>query len=383
MMAGLNYRLKIALICGFGIVAIVFYSVIVSSLLGLLLTAAIGSVVWRWQKVFLRNETLALNSALRAVCDRDASIAGVLGAAAATGGLKKECHEFAYRLERGQDVISAAAASKMPLQIATAVAMQGKSLSQQQKDADDRASHRARQSADVARDLSIDPMVVGNHSYLIITLIVCMLAFSFMTTLVMRTIVTMLREFETQPIFDLADSLHPWMMTVISIALMIVVTMPLINRFGHWFGLENRYSLWHARNNADVLTGMGEAIRRRISVERALSIATLVTQNRANKKSSGLALELIQKGGRPADVFAAVGWVNQDQRSRLAAADDDRAAELLESFAETGMRDATYRTRWFVAILHPLLVCLVGIMVAVYAIWLHGSLVSLISGVVP
>ena len=366
----LNYRLKTAIGIGFVLGTIGFFTFVVSSLIAILLIFCVALVGLKWHQLARRDEAIAVNEALRAVCDRDASVIGLLGAAAIRGRLRSECYHFAYRMKCGQDPVEAAVASKMPLEIATAVALRAQKT-------DTAKQRRQKKEFAIMDELTSEPVIRGQQLYLTVTLLACSLLLSFSATMLVPTMEKMLEEFEQEPIFNFSDSFQRVGPGVLGIVLVVWIATPLLMKFSQISGLGRSNSLSYSIKKADVLSGVAEAIRRNVPVVDALDIGARLTRGSA-KSSIVRASRLVRSGRRPADSFAAVGWITKSQRNRLAASQADRAAELLDHISQQHVRDAMYRLRWWITFSHPILIFLVGLFVASFGIWIHGSLAAMI-----
>ena len=122
----INDRLPIFITTTVMIVGIIVFTLAVPSVLGLLITIGVVIGFYRTYRMRRHADAIALNSALRSVCDRDGSVGALLRAAASGGSLAVESFQFAKRLEHGQDVVDAASRSGMPLEISTAIALRSK-----------------------------------------------------------------------------------------------------------------------------------------------------------------------------------------------------------------------------------------------------------------
>ena len=106
------------------VVLILALLIVLPSLLSLLLSlikvlACIETIVQR-RRMVVRD----INSALHAVCHKEGGIEKVAVAFSRAGPLRGASYEYARRLIAGENPVDAAAASRIPLQLGTAVAME-------------------------------------------------------------------------------------------------------------------------------------------------------------------------------------------------------------------------------------------------------------------
>lgn len=370
----INDRLPIIITIIAMVMGLVFFTVVLPSVFGLLITIGIVVGCYRGSRMRRHADAIALNSAMRSVSDRDGSVEALLTASAHGGSLAVESFQFVKRLEHGQDVVDAASRSGMPLEVSTAIALRHKAAPDHYEAEN---AGKDRPLLAIAEQSVHRSSVQAKYAYLLITLAVCcglgVLIFSRLQYL----------DNSESGIADSfgRDSDFVWRIDFLwipALGLLLWFLSLWIEKLLRVIGWRKRPSVRQAHAVAEILLGLSAAIRRGVPVHEALAIAGRVTTNRHSHQSIGQVMQRLKGGARPADAFAAVGWIDAEQQSRLSEGSARRAAELLERFAVECVQDAMYRLRWWTAFLHPVVLCLAGVFVAFTAIWVFGYLAQII-----
>ncbi|TWT98253.1 hypothetical protein [Stieleria varia] len=375
----LNYRLQIALIVVSILIALGLFGFVVPSILGLLLSIAVIFMIVKWTRLQRRADAIALNAALRLVCDRDGSVQALLGAATTSGSLRQECYEMAKRLEYGEEPVAAAYHSKLPLEIATAVAMRAR---QSEKPSNRTAMEDETDTPmlAIAQQADHESSIQARYAYLTVTVLACSFVMMFIGTFIVPTFNKVSEETQMRGLSEIPGGIHGPVILLLLVCLAILWLGPRL--FLSWWPRNKMagWSLNRAYQNAEILVGLAAGLRRSMPVHEVLTIASANTRDKKGQRAIHQALQLLGDGTRPADAFHKVGWIDSDQQSRLTESSAQRAADLLDGFAIDGVRGAIHRLRWWTAIVHPVIVCCVGLCVAMYAIWIVGFMSSWILG---
>ncbi|TWU47247.1 hypothetical protein Poly51_50460 [Rubripirellula tenax] len=366
---------------------------VLPSLFGLVMMTLLVFAVMDFAARRHLNATRAFNSTLRAVCRHDGAITKVAVAFSKSGPLAGPCYEYARRLMMGQDPIEAAARSRVPLQLATAVALQTPP-SEQSTDAITPGSQNNRSSASIKRYESVDGGLenenlgdsgwmpaYGQFLYLVVTASVTCAVFSFMAIFVVPTLESMFDEFGMKMVQRDRMAVQPAYMVLFLLSFIVLVVVPVMSR-GSLFGI--RLPTWFpitprlAQHKSEVLTGLADAIDHGWPMGRALAVGHLISVRRYERRSLQRAMELIEQGRTPADAIYQTGWIDSDEAAWLEDASPVRTAELLRTFADQTVRDSNANLRWLMGLLFPSLVLLLSAAVLRYAFGFFSTLFQLI-----
>ena len=364
----------------FALIFLLFgFLLLLPSLFGALLAILLVFAVIDYSSRRYRNAVQTFNASLRAVCHHEGAISKVALAFSKSGPLSGPCYEYARRLMMGENPVDAAAMSRVPLQLGTAVALQSPVRIEPDPLVEQTKEFR---KLDVA-DPNMMP-AYGQFLYLTVTALVTCSVLVFMGTFVAPTLEQMHEEF-----FGSAMP-NRWMMRagpafwILSLlAFVIIVIVPLLNR-GHFLGL--RLPRWvpmlprPAQQKADTLSGLADAIDAGWPMGRALAVGHTISTKSMERKSLETSMLLIEQGADPAVAMQRAGLLDKDEAPWLTGASPKRTAELLRSIAGQTQRDAQSNLRWLMAIFFPALVLLIGLSVLAYAYGFFGTMTELING---
>ncbi len=390
----MNRTLRIFMWTLLVLLTLLCFVVLLPSLFGLVMTTLLVFAIMDFASRRHLNATRAFNSTVRAVCRHDGAITKVALAFSKSGPLAGPCYEYARRLMMGQDPIEAAARSRVPLQLATAVALQTPIGTADETETASLAKTTGLSAAmerfersQAGGDASIHSMesgwmpAYGQFLYLMVTATVTCLVLSFMGLFVVPTIETMFDEFGIELTHGDRLSAGPayWILFLLSFVVLIIV--PVMSR-GHLFGF--RLPTWFpitprlAQHKSEVLTGLADAIEHGWPMGRALAVGHLISVRRHERRSLQYAMELIEQGRTPSDAIHRAGWIDSREAAWLEDASPQRTAELLRTFADQTVRDSDANLRWLMSFLFPLIVLLLAAVVLSYSFGFFTSLFELV-----
>lgn len=368
------YRNALLMLCL--IVPAAVFVFVTSSVIGLLL---IAMLIFCFQDLLERRRrsmTQSLNSAICAVSQYDGSVAKVAAAFSRRGPLRGPCYEFARRLLMGERPIEAAAMSRVPLKLSTAVALESPGSDQT------RRTETSPTDRFGPPDWNTMP-VYAQLLYLSVTVICTCLVLAFITALIMPMFDRMYYEIGyDQPRYWWSiggREISPSWLLVPSVALMMMV--PIWSR-GHVFGI--RLPRWLpamprvAERRAETLSGLADAVDAGWPIRRGLEVGDSISINPDQRRSLQRAMGHIDRGIEPAEALNRVGLIDAREASWLSGATAQRSAQLLRTIADQGVRDAAANLRWLMAIVFPIVVLMLGIAVLAYAV----DLFSMLTGVI-
>jgi hypothetical protein len=248
------------------IVAFVSILVLLPSLLGILLVMLLVFALFDLAGGRYRMSVRTLNTSLRAVCHQEGAIEKVAVAFSRSGPVSGPCSEYAQRLSAGEEAVSAAISSGIPLQLSTAIALTTSHPDSERPARDDEDEQYESSISSIASELEVLDStrmpVYGQFVYLTITAIVTCLVMAFMAIFFVPTIDSMLDEFgisaPVRRVFDYAPAI--WLLLMLGVLLMIGI--PILSRI-RWFGLRPKWmpmtpSL--AQRRAELLVGLADGI---------------------------------------------------------------------------------------------------------------------------
>ncbi|QDT04050.1 hypothetical protein K227x_24360 [Rubripirellula lacrimiformis] len=405
----MNRTLRIVVWTLLVLLTLLCFVYLLPSLFGLVLVTLLVFGVMDFASRRHLNATRAFNSTVRAVCHHDGAISKVAVAFSRSGPLAGPCYEYARRLMMGQDPIEAAARSRVPLQLGTAVAMQSPippkpnpsklgGIESGESDLDRKpiglpesalvASIDRIERSDDIYNMSANSIdsgwmpVYGQFLYLVVTASITCLVLSFMALFIVPTLEVMFEEFG----MDMKDrwlmSARPayWILFFLSFVVLIIV--PIMSRgtilgwrLPMWFPITPRL----AQHKSEVLNGLADAIDAGWPMGRALAVGHLISVRRYERRSLQRAMELIEQGRTPADSIHQTGWIGSSEAAWLEGASPVRTAQLLRNMAGQTVRDAHANLRWLMSIVFPALVLMLAAAVLMYGYGFFSSLFQLIS----
>lgn len=354
------------------------FVVLLPSLFGLVMVTLLVFFVLDFAARRKRNSIKALNSTLRAVCRHDGAITKVAVAFSRSGPLRGPCYEFARRLMMGQDPLEAATRARVPLMLATAVAMQNPA-----SQAIERGSNRP-----TDQDRFYEPddnegflSSYGQLVYLVLTAMITCVVFSFMGLFIVPTLELMFEEFgiTNQNRRHLSPQPAYWILSLL--CFIVLVLIPLMScgtllgfRFPRWFPVTPRL----AQHKSDVLCGLADAIDHGWPMGRALAVGHMISIRKHERRSLQYAMELIEQGRSPAQAIFGAGWIDAIEAAWLDGASPQRTADLLRTIADQSIRDSRAKIRWLMSLMFPTLVVLIAAAVLTYAFGFFSTLFQMI-----
>ena len=372
----MNLRLKFTIATIFFVLLAGFFVLAIPSLIGFLLaclvTLAIYDIVWRRERLATRT----FNFALRAACHQQGNLSKIAAAFARYGPLRAHCYEYARRLMVGEDPVRAAAASRLQLQLSTAVAI--------------RTSAELPVNSAMARDerdwgvRETDSLPAYSQIlYLTLAATITCVVLSYVTVSVLPDIERMFSEFalSMESYEWLIAGTTPAWIAVTVVVLLLLLMIPILASTDHfttrilkWLPLSPRA----AQSRADILEGLADATDAGMPFSNAIALAAEISINPDERWSFQNAFRSIEQGAAAADALYQNGWINGEEVSWLGDTPPHRFAQLLRYFGQQGVRDARANLQWLMGIIFPLLVVLLGFAVLTFAYGFLGTILNLI-----
>ncbi|NNE00636.1 MAG: type II secretion system F family protein [Pirellulaceae bacterium] len=359
-----------------------FFGFVMPSLIGLIITILlIISITDIFDRRY-RQAARTFNSAARAVCHQDGAITKVAMAFARSGALRGPCYEYARRLTAGEDPVEAANRSRVPLQLTTAVAMKSGRATPPAGDMGT-MSKRSPYYITPPHYAAVLP-AYAHIMYLVLTAFITCAVLGFISVFIVPTMEQMMGEFGlATPHYWLIVGSTPTQAILTILVLILLLVTPIIGR-GSFFGIP--VPRWmpvaprSVEDKADTLHGLADAIDAGMTVDQALLLGSQVSLVPSQRKSLSYANSLIRQGVSPAESLQRSGWLSARESDWLRGTTAQRGAELLHSLAQQRVRDAYANIRWFMGIVFPMTVVLLGLAVLAYTYGFFGTLVALING---
>lgn len=349
------------------------------SLIGSLMAVLLVFAVLDYSSRQYRNAVRTFNSAVRAVSGHQGALGKVAVAFSRSGPLSGPCYEYARRLMMGEDPIEAAAMSRVPLQLRTAIALMSTDQTDTESSTD---THRVENELALV-DTTIMP-VYGQFIYLAATAMVTCCVLGFMGVFIIPTIEQMLDEFGLNKLpSDWLFSTTPAILILFFLGLIGMIILPMLNR-GHLLGIRLPRAIPRmpklAEREGELLHGLADAMDAGWPLGRGLAVGHTISLHAFERSSLDRAMLLIERGVEPAIAMHRTGWIDADEAAWLSGAPRQRTAQLLRTIADQNIRDARSNLRWIMAIFFPCLITLLGLAVLAYAYGFFASLMELIHG---
>ena len=369
----MDLRLKIIAGILLTVFVIIVFVFALPSLLGTLLTCLAVVALYDFFARKRRHATRTFNSALRSVCHHKDAVQKIVTAFARQGPLRGPCYEYARRLIAGEDPIKAAAASQLPLQLGTAVAMSTDGSV---------PPHEERDYPENGRPEGTYLPPYTQIIYLTLaTLIICGLL-SFITTMIVPTVVWMYDEYGVsleRYEYLIRGPTPAWILLTIT-ALLLLVMIPVMLRASALSATELNWlpiAPHAAESRAELLSGFADAIEAGMPLLGAIELAGLISTDYRQKLSLYKAASSMKLGTSAVDALYQNGWLTGNELAWLRDAPPHRFAQLLRHFGRQGVRDAQANLQWIMGILFPLLVVVLGAAVLSYAYGFLGAIMNL------
>lgn len=356
---------------------VVIFGFVMPSLIALLIAVLVVMAISDFFYRRKRHAAHIFNSALQAVCERDGGINKVAMVFARTGSLRGPCYEYARRLHAGEDPVDAAAQSRVPLDLSSAVVLRTGRKSRESQD-------YVGNSKQVLSSQSSTMPIYAHVVYLVLTSLATCAVLAFCSIFISPTIEKITEEFGmASPVFGMTQGMGLIKIILAVVSITLVVLMTVISS-GSLFGML--LPDWFPRSpravelRSNILWGLADAIDAGMTVDQALHLGTRISLRNSDRSSFAMAYQLIRQGSSPADALHQAGWLNENERNWIRGASAHRGAQLLRSIANQRLRDASANMRWILDLVFPVLVILLGFAVLLFAFGFFGSLISLISG---
>ncbi|TWT83707.1 Bacterial type II secretion system protein F domain protein [Planctomycetes bacterium CA13] len=345
-----------------------------SLIIAILFASAIIDFRYRRRGHYVR----MMNSAIRTVAGQDKGLEKVVSSFARSGPMRWQCYEYAQRLRAGQEPLQAAAVSGVPLELSTAIALRIPSSAAQQTQ-ESKTSRRDYRDEFYSADTTTFPLY-GQFIYLVLTALITLSVFKFMTVFITPTIEKMLEE------FGMATSEYRWLLSgpwiswglLVLVALMLVV-IPVFST-GRFLGIFMPLLPRFAERKSERLRGLADAIEAGFPVEKVFAIGQSISTKANERAEFQRALIRVEQGATPVAAMQKCGWINGQDAQWLANASPQRTAELLRSIADQDRRDASANARWFMELFFPAVILVIGALVMMYVTGFFLSLTDLIRG---
>lgn len=354
-----------------GIVALL---ISLPSLIGLLMVIVLIAVLLEVGRQRRRSYESDLNSALRAAARHRGAVEKVAMAFSRSGPLRGQCYEYSRRMLAGEDPVEAAAPSRIPLELATAVALESNRPDQTP----------ASQAAEIETDLvDRDPggmPVQAQMIYLTLTALATVLVLAFISAMVLPTLDKISTEFGIrQPYRNWLGS-GPALLVLALVATITLIVFPILNRADrlHSSGFVPLLPPV-ARRKVNLLLGLADAIEAGWPLGRGLAIAHTISLSRRERARLETAMQVIERGESAEAGLRRGGWISAAEEQWLAGgASPARMARWLRVIADQNLRDAAANLQLLVSITFPVMVILIGVAVLIYAYGFLGNLMELV-----
>lgn len=361
------------------------FVILLPSLLGIVLTMLLIFGVSDFVVRRRRGTVDAFNSVLRTVVDHGGDLTSVAVAFSRSGPISSQAYEFARRLMMGQEPLEAAARSRIPLQLSTAVAMQTKvegTNTTVDKTSSPTTGNSANSMTSIARRLDA-PMdlksiafmgtnvatIHGRLMYLFVTASVTLAVLSFMAAFITPTMEQMFEEFGmNQPGYWTRLSITPAVLVYVLIVGLILAFILLSRNsllgasMPSWLPTMPRL----ANRKAELLHGLADAVDAGWPMGRALAVAHTISIDQVERRRLQQAMEWIEQGRSPAEAIRWAGWIDGKDVGWIEDAPADRLGTLLRAVGDRRVRDSVFNLGWIINFVFPVLILILAGVVTVY-----------------
>ncbi|MCG8650697.1 MAG: hypothetical protein MI861_12745 [Pirellulales bacterium] len=363
-----------------GVAAAVIAAIIlwaVPSLIGMLMFAiliiAFFDFMKRRRMAVIRN----FNSALQTVCHQHGAISKMAIAYSRRGPLSGPCYDYAKRLMQGENPVEAAANSGVPLQLATAVALESTGQSTTSTLSPGIVSVQPS-----AGDATLTP-TYAHLTYLALTMGITCSMVTWMTVFIFPTFTKMFEEFgvtgDTLPHLTATTSL--WLFWPIAVLMLAFLVLNFSDVWGTKLQRWIPVMPTAAERKSEALCGLADAMDAGWPIGRALALGHTIAVRRADQDALEAAMRLIEQGLSPSRAIRRCGWINAREEAWLRDASPARTVELLRAIADQSVRDAAANLRWIMLMLFPILTFALGATILICSRSIFMSLVELIYAV--
>ncbi|KAA1258711.1 hypothetical protein LF1_12340 [Rubripirellula obstinata] len=387
--------LWIILIALIGLTFIVLLPSILGIVLTMLLIFGVSDFIVR-----RRHSTVdSFNSVLKTVVDHGGDLTSVAVAYSRSGPISAQAYEFARRLMMGQEPLEAAARSRIPLQLSTAVAMQTKADGAGTNAGNHSASNSENPNSVkqfVAKRLD-NPMdlrsirfagtnaatIHGRLMYLFITASITLAVLSFMTVFIKPPMKKMFKE------FGLGTDNFWWQLSLAPAVMVYLLIIGLIFCFillsrssflgvglPSWLPTMPRLAM----RKSELLHGLADAVDVGWPIGRALSVAHTISIDSVQRQRLQQAMEWIEQGRSPAEAIRWAGWIDSKDVGWIEDAPSGRLGTLLRAAGDRRVRDSVFNLGWIINLVFPVLILILAGVVTVFCHGFLSSLMQLITG---
>lgn len=397
---------RVLLWCVFIVLIGLTFVVFLPSLLGIVLTILLIFGVTDFVVRRRRSTVDSFNSVMKTVVDHGGDLTSVAVAYSRSGPISAQAYEFARRLMMGQEPLEAAARSRIPLLLSTAVAMQTKAdagVSRQSitpnRSEGSRKEHGGKSSSvqDQVMKCLDDPMelksigfVSGNAAtihgrllYLFITASITLAVLSFMTVFVTPIMKAIFEE------FGFGGNQFWWQLSVTPAVLVYLLIIGLILAFillsrssflgfslPSWLPTMPRLAM----RRSELLHGLADAVDAGWPVGRALAVAHTISIDPVERYRLQQAMEWIEQGRSPAEAIRWAGWIDANDVGWIENASDGRLGSLLRLVGKRRVRDSVFNLGWIINLVFPILILILAGVVTLFCHGFLSSLMQLITG---
>lgn len=375
------------------VIAIVF-GFLLPSFLGLVVTVLLVFAVSDFLLRRRRTTIDAFNSVLKTVVSHGGDLTSVAVSFSKSGPLSGQAYEFARRLMMGQDPLEAAARSKVPLQLSTAVLMQtkldggetgGKPRSVNKKLGIAKASANDFDSSfnrNSAGSIGINPISIqGRMLYLFVTASMTLSVMVFMKTFIAPTLELMFEELGMNTTgFDQRFSLTPALLVyLLIVGLILAYTVFSRSSFlgmnlPQWFPTMPRLAI----QKSELLHGLADAVDAGWPLGRALAVAHTISISQAERYRLQQTMEWIEQGRSPAEAIHRAGYLPSKDVGWIEQAPPGRLASMLRMVGDRRVRDAYFNLGWTINVIFPVLILILAAVVTICSFGFLSLLYQLI-----
>ena len=378
---------------------LVIFGILLPSFLGLVVTMLLVFAVSDF--LVRRNRTTidAFNSVLKTVVNHGGDLTSVAVSFSKSGPLSSQAYEYARRLMMGQDPLEAAARSKIPLQLSTAVVMQTKLDG---GDAGDGASAGKTNTSQISRGKSnaaaresptgFNPnslrsiginsvSIQGRMLYLFVAASMTLSVMGFIKTFIAPILQDMFRTFGVDlDGFDQRFSLTPALMVYLLIV-GLILAFTLLSRgsllgmnLPHWLPTMPRLAI----RKSELLHGLADAVDAGWPLGRALAVAHTISISQPERYRLQQMMEWIEQGRSAAEAIHRAGYLPSKDVGWIEQAPAGRLASMLRMVGDRRVRDAHFNLAWTINLVFPALILLVAAVVTYCSVEVLSLLYQLI-----
>lgn len=320
-----------------------------------------------------RNYIKNFNSALRTTVQINGQIQKTAEAFSRSGPIRGRCADFARRLTAGEEPFAAAWASRVPLEIETAMAL---SLPE-------RAGQPTRSTAGQTMHRQTSNLSVASQVfYLIIVCFAAFLAATFFSAFISPTMDSLLEESQIQSQGSTRDwELHclefvSLAIGFLSICFYLIAILGLLPALlaPSWLPL---LPVEAARRSA-ILSGIATSMDHNVPLDEFCTIGAKIHSG-ITRRQFGKAFQAINSGCTDTNVIYRAGWISAADKAWLEDAPPARQAEILRNISNQDIKHADANLNWVMAIGYPAAILCLASAAAPFATSFFTELTDLIT----